>query len=63
MMSYDKSDIRFELSIFENLILVEKIKLPYFLGTSKAEDYPKQEGKRKRTSSIWHILNNLMNQL
>ena len=39
MMSYDKSDIRFELSIFENLILVEKIELFSFLGTSKAEDY------------------------
>ena len=43
MMSYDKSDIRFELSIFENLILVEKMKkielFSLFLGTSKAEDY------------------------
>ena len=45
MMSYDKSDIRFELSIFENLILVEKMKkielFSLFLGTSKAEDYRK----------------------
>ena len=43
MMSYDKSDIRFELRIFENLILVEKMKkielFSLFLGTSKAEDY------------------------
>ena len=41
---WEKSDIRFELSIFENLILVEKMKkiefFSLFLGTSKAEDYP-----------------------
>ena len=51
MMSYDKSDIRFELNIFENLILVEKMKkieLFSFLGTSKAENYRILDKKYKK---------------
>ena len=43
MMSYDKSDIRFVLSILENLLLVkkmEKIELgEIFLGTNKSDLY------------------------
>jgi hypothetical protein len=42
MMSYFESDIRFELSIFENLLLQIKIKLKkIFLGTSKLHNYRK----------------------
>ena len=43
MMSYNKSDIRFELSIFENLLLVKKnLKknvAEFLLGTSKLQFY------------------------
>ena len=45
MMSYDKSDIRFVLSIFENLLLVKKWKKlnlgEIFLGTNKSDLYRK----------------------
>ena len=49
MMFYDKSDVRFELSIFENLLLVKKLEKwgfsLIFLGTNKGKDYPQNLGK------------------
>ena len=43
MMSYDKSDIRFELSVCENLLLVKKMQKieiwRIFLGTNDLDLY------------------------
>ena len=51
MMSYDKSDIRFVLNIFENLLLVKKWKklnlAKFFLGTNKSDLYQKNSSSSR----------------